>query len=108
MVICIGVAVAHMTRPGGLVQPPGNECTCGNWHSAHTAGSGAAMPWSSRLGHGLVLACGAIQKQHKKTNTVENTQIQFARCDIVDVIYTRIKNFKNPLCLIVKVNLGSV
>ena len=26
MVICIGVAVAHMTRPGGLVQPPGNEC----------------------------------------------------------------------------------
>ena len=58
MVICIGVAVAHMTRPGGLVQPPGNECTCGNWHSAHTAGSGAAMPWNSRLARGLVLACG--------------------------------------------------
>ena len=49
-----------MTKPGGLEQPPGNECTCGNWHSAHTAGSGAAMPWSSRLGHGLVLACGAV------------------------------------------------
>ena len=44
VVICIGVAVAHMTRPGGLVQPPGNECTCGNWHCVHTAGSGAAMP----------------------------------------------------------------
>ena len=52
-----------MTRPGGLVQPPGNECTCGNWHSAHTAGSGAAMPWSSRLAHGLVLACGAVSKK---------------------------------------------
>ena len=52
------LAVAHMTRPGGLVQPPGNECTCGNWHRAHTAGSDAAMPWSSRLARGLVLACG--------------------------------------------------
>lgn len=52
-----------MTRPGGLEQPPGNECTCGNWHSAHTAGSGAAMPWSSRLAHGLVLACGAYLQQ---------------------------------------------
>ena len=59
VVICIQVVMAY-NKALYWDRQVYNECTCGNWHSAHTAGSYAAMLWSSRLGYTLLLAYGSV------------------------------------------------
>ena len=69
MVICIGVCAQHMTSKTELGQAVCQRVPRATAGSARaTAGSAraaagccAAMPRSSRLGPGLVLACGVVQ-----------------------------------------------